>query len=263
MTLPSRPRFGLVTYLWGKDLPLPELLATCEAAGVGGVELRTEHAHGVEPSLSARARSEVRDRFMQSGVVLVGYGSNARFHEEDSSRVRENIRQATEYIRLMHDCGGSGVKVKPDALPSGSDEGKVIERIGRALNELGQIGDDFGQEIRLECHGRGTSDPEILRRIMEVADHPNVGLCWNCNGDDLKAPGLDANFHKLRPRFGATLHTRVLEDPAYPYPELFRYLVETHYSGWVLLEAGGTPEDLIGALKQQVKQFEQLLTPAE
>jgi len=45
-------RLGLVTYLWGKDFDLPTLLDVCEKSGALGVEVRTEHAHGVEPSLS-------------------------------------------------------------------------------------------------------------------------------------------------------------------------------------------------------------------
>ena len=41
-------------------MKLRELLTTCEAAGIQGVELRTEHAHGVEPTLSKSERKEVR-----------------------------------------------------------------------------------------------------------------------------------------------------------------------------------------------------------
>ena len=44
----SKMRLGLVTYLWGKDWDLPTVIANCEKADVLGVELRTEHAHGVE-----------------------------------------------------------------------------------------------------------------------------------------------------------------------------------------------------------------------
>lgn len=66
-------RFGLVTYLWGKDMDLPTLLDVCEKSGVLGVELRTQHAHGVEPVLSKAQRIEVRKRFADSPVELVGY----------------------------------------------------------------------------------------------------------------------------------------------------------------------------------------------
>ncbi|HKL31689.1 MAG TPA: hypothetical protein VJ919_04100, partial [Tangfeifania sp.] len=43
----SKMQIGLVTYQWGRDWDLPTLIANCEETGLLGVELRTEHAHGV------------------------------------------------------------------------------------------------------------------------------------------------------------------------------------------------------------------------
>jgi hypothetical protein len=56
----SAMRFGLVTYLWGQDWDLPTLIKNCTASKVLGVELRTTHAHKVEPSLNAAERKVVR-----------------------------------------------------------------------------------------------------------------------------------------------------------------------------------------------------------
>jgi hypothetical protein len=50
----------------------------------------------------------------------------------------------------MHDCGGSGIKVKPNAFAPGVPRVKTIEQIGNALNELAQYGEGYGQQIRLE-----------------------------------------------------------------------------------------------------------------
>ena len=52
----ARMRIGLVTYLWGQDWDLPTLLANCEKTSILGVELRTQHAHGVEVELSPDQR---------------------------------------------------------------------------------------------------------------------------------------------------------------------------------------------------------------
>src|SRR5690606_18763566 len=93
-------RFGFVSYQWGKDWDLPTLLANCEATGLLGVELRTQHAHGVETSLSAAQRAEVKKRFADSPVTCVGYGSNFEFHSPDAAKLRENIEQAKAYIKL-------------------------------------------------------------------------------------------------------------------------------------------------------------------
>src|SRR5262245_57882116 len=56
-------RFGLVTYQWGKDWDLPTLITNCSKAGALGVELRTTHKHGVEPTLTDAERAAVRKRF--------------------------------------------------------------------------------------------------------------------------------------------------------------------------------------------------------
>src|SRR5260370_1385552 len=46
---------GLVTYNVAKDWDLDTILKNCKAAGIEGVEFRTTHAHGVEPSIDAAA----------------------------------------------------------------------------------------------------------------------------------------------------------------------------------------------------------------
>ena len=258
----STMKFGLVTYLWGKDMKLPDLIRSCEEAGVAGVETRTQHAHGVEPSLSAVERREVRDRFKDSSVSLVGYGSNAQFHDADSEKLKANIELTKKYIRLMHDCGGSGVKVKPNGFVQGVPKEKSILQIGRALNEVAAYGDDWGQEIRVEAHGKGTSDLPVMKAIFDMANHPNVGVCWNSNGVDTQGGGLESNFNMVRDRFGATAHVRELNVGDYPYQQLMKMMVQTKYNGWILLEARTNPVDKIVAMKEQREIFEGMIATA-
>ena len=52
----SKMQLGFCTYLWGQDWDLPTLIANCEKAEVLAVETRTEHAHGVEPTLNESQR---------------------------------------------------------------------------------------------------------------------------------------------------------------------------------------------------------------
>ena len=61
---------------------------------------------------------------------------------------------------------------------------KTIEQIGKSLNELGAFGADHAQQIRLEVHGQCQRLP-IIKQIMDIADHPNVAVCWNSNPEDL------------------------------------------------------------------------------
>lgn len=254
----STMKFGLVTYLWGKDMDLPTLIDVCEKSGLGGVELRTEHAHGVEPSLTKHARREVRKRFADSPVELVGYGSNAQYHESDPAKLQNNIELTKRYIELMHDCGGSGVKVKPNGFPKNVARAKTIQQIGEALNVVAKFGHEHGQQIRVEVHGRGTSQLPVIRDIFKIADHPNATVCWNSNDVDLEGKGLEQNFDLVKDRFGATVHVREFNEGKYPYPKLMQLFKKMRYAGWILLEARTNPADKVAALKQQREIFEEL-----
>ncbi len=252
-------QFGLVTYLWGKDMDLPTLLDVCEQSQVLGVELRTEHAHGVEPTLSKAERTEVRKRFADSPVTLVGYGSNAEYHDADPKKLQINIDLTKKYIELMHDCGGTGVKVKPNTLPADVPREQTIEQIGKALNEVAAYGEGFGQQIRVEVHGKLTSDLPVIKAIFDVADHPNATICWNSNDQDLDGEGLVHNFNLVKDRFGDTVHVRELNMGEYPYQELMNLFVAMDDTGWILLEARTNPEDKVAALIEQREVFERMV----
>ena len=253
-------RFGLVTYQWGKDWDLPTLISNCEKAGLSGVELRTQHAHGVEPSLTSAQRAEVKKRFNDSPLECVGYGSNQEYHSPDSDIVRKNINGTLELIKLCHDIGASGVKVKPNNLPEGVPPEKTIAQIGRSLNEVGRFAADYGQAIRVEVHGRKTSEIPVMKAIFDHVEEESVGMCWNSNGQDLLPPGLETNFDLIRDRFGDTVHVRELDSSDYPYAELFKLFVASDYAGWILLEARTEPADRVVAMKKQLALFNKMIS---
>ena len=62
-------KIGTVTYNIAKDWDVPTIIKNCESTGFEAVELRTTHKHGVEPTLSAAERSEVKKRFADVGVI--------------------------------------------------------------------------------------------------------------------------------------------------------------------------------------------------
>jgi sugar phosphate isomerase/epimerase len=254
--------FGMVTYMWGAKWDVPTLLENLAKTNVLGVELRTSHAHGVEPSLNADQRAEVKKRFADSPVKLVGLGSAEEYHKPDPAAVQRAIENTKAFVKLSHDVGGSGVKVRPNDLPKGVPVEKTIEQIGKALNACGAFAADYGQQIRLEVHG-GASKLPVIKQIMDVADHPSVGVCWNSNNSDLDQPGLEHNFNLVKARLGNTAHVRPLDTPGYPWADLVALFVRANFRGWLLLEAGGTPADPIAALKQQRELFESMLAKAK
>jgi sugar phosphate isomerase/epimerase len=226
---------GLVTYNLAPDWDIPTIIKNCEAAGFGGVELRTTHAHKVEVALSKDERKEVKRRFADSKVQLMGLGSIFDYHTPDQAKLRKDIEATKEYIILAEDVGATGVKVRPNGLPKEVPVEKTLEQIGRSLREIGDFARDHGQVIRLEVHGTGTSLPPNIRKILDVANHPSVGACWNSNATDLSGQGWDYNFDLLKDKI-FSVHMTDLFNEGYPYRKLLTRLNDIHFTGFCLAE---------------------------
>ena len=228
-------KLGLVTYNLAKDWDLATVIKHCTEAQFDGVELRTSHAHQVEVALTPAERAEVKRRFADSPVHLMGLGSAFDYHTPDQAKLRADIAATKEYIVLAQDVGASGVKVRPNGLPEEVPVEKTLEQIGRSLRELGEFAAGHGQQIRLEVHGPGTSLVPHIETILKVSDHPAVGACWNSNQTDLDGDGFDANFDRLKGKI-YSVHMRDLYLEEYPFGRLLRRLVESGFRGYTMAE---------------------------
>ena len=251
-------KLGFVTYLWGKDWDQDTLIKNLTASKIHGVELRVDHAHGISPKLTNEQRILVKKKFQDSPIVIVGMGTNQQYDYPEPEKLRESIEQTKAFFQLSHDIGGLGVKVKPNQFRAGIPHEKTIEQIGKSLNELAKYGADMGQKLRLEVHGNETQEIANIKAIMDVANHPNATVCWNCNPEDLHGGGLEANFNLLKSRFGDTCHVRELNDTTYPYQDLMHLFVKNNYHGWILLECRTDPSDKVKALIEQREIFEKM-----
>lgn len=255
----AKMKLGLVTYLWGAKWSLPEIISTLEKSGVLGVELRTTHAHGVEIALDAKARADVKQRFDDSPAILVGIGSNERFDDPNPVVVKQAIEKTKAFLKLSHDVGSTGVKVKPNSFHKGVDHDVTIAQIGQSLNTIGKFAADYGQQVRLEVHG-SCQKPAIIKKIMEHVDQPSVRVCWNSNPGELQGKGLEYNFNLIKDYFGDTVHIRELDYKKYPFEKLVELLATANYGGWLLIEAHSkTPQDPIATLRQQNKLLKKML----
>jgi len=243
---PRRFDLGLVTYNVVKDWDLPTILRVCDEVGIAAVELRTTHRHGVEPSLSAAERAEVKKRFADSRVKFWGCGSTCEFHSPDPAVVAKNVEECRRFIGLVSDLGGTGVKVRPNGLPKEVPVEETLEQIGRALAECGKAAEEAGVEIWVEVHGGGTQEPPRMKSIMEACGHPSVGVTWNSNGTDLMNGSVAESFALLAP-WVRSCHINELGNDAkgtYPYRELFRLLREADYDRYTLIEIGTAYPDV-------------------
>jgi sugar phosphate isomerase/epimerase len=255
----ARFKLGIVTYEVPKFWDLPTLLKVCKEVGIAAVECRTSHKHGVEPSLTAEQRKDVRKQFADSGVVFWGCGSVCDFHSLDAAVVKKNIEDCKRFIDLVKDLGGKGVKVRPNGVTKGADPQKTFEQIGKALAECGRAAEAAGVETWVEVHGAVTQIPTNMKAIMDACGHKSVGVCWNSNPPDVENKSVAKSFALLKPHL-KSCHINELGNDAkgtYPYRELFRLLREANYDRYTLVEIGKAYPDVAEGT-EYLKQYKAL-----
>jgi hypothetical protein len=257
---PARTRFGFTTYQWGKDWDIPTLIANCTKAEVYGVELRTSqsYAHGVELELDIHQRAEVKKRFADSPITLVGVATSERFDSPDPAELKTAIENAKAYLLLSRDIGASGVRVFPNSFHDGIPHDQTVAQIGQAVNIVGRFATDCGQQVRLEAHGNVGELP-TLKAIMEYVDQPSVGLKLNSSSRDSEGAGFENNFNLVKNYLGDTLHLHNLKDTAFPYQLQMDLLVKMGWTGWQLLEVSDKVPDRVAALIEQRQLWDQML----
>jgi sugar phosphate isomerase/epimerase len=238
---PAAPfHLSCVTYNVLKDMDLDTIIKTLEAAGIGAVELRTEHKHGVEPSISAAERAKVRDRFQASKVKLVSFGSTCEFQSLDDAARRKQIETARAFVDLAKDTGAIAVKVRPNGVPRGSTIDAVTPRIAEGLREASEYGKSKGIEIWMEVHGGTTQEPKNAHAILKAANHPNVFACWNSNPTDVVNGSVKPSWELLGP-YVRSAHINELTSN-YPWRELFQLMRGSGYNRYTFCECAESKE---------------------
>ncbi len=256
----ARMSFGLATYTWGKDWDIPALIAHCTQAGVHGVELRTSanYAHGVEVTLDAARRAEVRKRFADSPVRVVSLATSERMDWPEPDRLRAAIESAKAHLILSHDIGCDVVRVFPNQFHKNVPREKTIEQIARAVDELGGCAGGLGQEVSLEAHGPA-GELTTMRAVMDRVTQRTVRIRLNCDRRDTQGAGFAANFDLVKEHLSRVIHLHDLADPDYPYQLMVDLLVKMNWTGWALAERGDAVPDRVQAMADQRRVWETMI----
>jgi sugar phosphate isomerase/epimerase len=246
----SKMKFGFTPFMWGRDWDLPTIIANCTRAKAFGVELRTsvKFAHGVEMELSAAQRTEVKKRFADSPVAVVGLSCSEKFDHTDPEKLKAAIEAAKGYMKLSHDVGGSGVRVFANDFQKGVPEEQTIAQVAKSLNEVGKYAAGYGQQVRLENHGN-MGRFATLRKIMDQVTEKNVRIKLNCAAEDAADGKFESNFNLIKNLLGDTLHMHdVITDKKFPYQLQSDLLIDMGWAGWWLVEMSSNVPDKVQAL---------------
>ena len=179
--------------------------------------------------------------------------------------MKKNIETCKQFIELVHDIGGKGVKVRPNGVPKGADPQKTFEQIGKALIECGKAARDAGRRnLGRGARGRHGRAEEHPAPSWTPAGIPSVGLTWNSNATDLDAKkSVEPAFELLKPWI-RSCHINDLENDkkgTYPYRELFALFRAMDYDRYTLCEVGKSYDVAEGTkfLKVYKKQWDELV----
>lgn len=254
-------QFGITTHPWSEGWELSTLVENLTKADISGIELHVENGCGIDIGLDKKERREARKILKNNSIQIIGLNSDEHFDHPSPERLRDAIDRTMECIKLSADMGGGSVGIKQGRFHPHIPKSRTVYQIGRTLNQLGRMGTAYNQQIRLIIDGPN-ANIEAIKDIMDIAEHPNVTVSWSSNPGDLRGKGLEANFELLQNRLGDIVYVHEMNDPAYPYNDLIRLLVNCDYRGWVMFKAQTNPPDKVNALIEQRKIFEQLLGKA-
>lgn len=237
-----RPEGENMTFGWNtgglaERWDLDMLLEIAKEAGVHGVELGAGHGHGVALTLSPEARDEVRSKFEQAGLELIGMSVPAILEGGSPEALMTAADMVKQHVRLSHDAGGSGVRLRLGSF-KGGDAG-VRDKVAGVLRDLGDFAVGFGQELRLEADV-GSGELAEVAGVLKAVDSAEVRAALRVDDAGVSAELLKKTFEQLSDGLGQTVVFDVKQEGgASVYDALAACLVGTDYAGWTVLAVQG------------------------
>ena len=150
---------------------LEDKLRACAAAGFDGVEIFVQ-----DLVVSPSSPEQIRSLAAGLGLTLDLYQPFRDFEGVTEDLLEENLRRAEAKFRLMDRMGIDTMLVCSNVATATVDDDAVA---AAQLRRMGELAAHYGIRLAYEAlaWGRFVSDFEHAWRIVEMADHPNVGTC--------------------------------------------------------------------------------------
>ena len=121
--------------------------------------------------------SETRDRMAGAGLLASMVLTSAKLIVPESE-VDANMRLAESHIEIAGGLGAPSIRVFGGQFPIGLSHAAAVRRAAERLRRLGDFAGPRNVMVLLETHDDFT-DPVLMRRVLEAADHPQVGAIWD------------------------------------------------------------------------------------
>jgi sugar phosphate isomerase/epimerase len=127
---------------------------------------------------SAERIASTRKMVEEQGLRIVDLGTSAEMHHSDPAKRLSNLNEAKRFIDLAEQLNCPYIRVFPNNLPKDEKREATIDLIIKGLMELGEYAKGTKVSVLMESHGDAVDTLE-LKKIMDSANHQNVGMVWD------------------------------------------------------------------------------------
>jgi sugar phosphate isomerase/epimerase len=241
-------KLSIDTYVICGDMELEKLIDVAKASGYVGIEFRAESGqkHGVEPETAKAQRQEIKQKMADAGMATSCISTSVRYESPDRAERQKNIERAKQFVELAADIDCGRIRTFGNNFPRDMEKQEVIKYVGESLREVGQFAAGYSVDVLLEMHG-DFYYWEYCLNAVKIADHPNVWINYNSDKRDLVDGSVKETYRHVA-KYLRHVHMHNLEDPTFPYKELFQLLKDDGYNKYMSLElgySGGDPETVM------------------
>ncbi|WNR43020.1 sugar phosphate isomerase/epimerase family protein [Paenibacillus roseipurpureus] len=256
------------------------LIRFCKEIGCDCVDITSYFIPGYEnftmpskPDQEIYAYAEsIRKLSEELGIEISGTGVKNDFADPDAERRALDVKRIKYWIDVAAAMGAPVMRVFNGEIPKDilTTDWETIakERIVPALMECADYGASKGIRIGMQNHADITSTADQVIRILEWANHPNLGVvndtgCYKTFGaktgdgyawyDDIEAV-LPYTYNFQIKRLPAGLNTEALTE----LDELFTRIRYSNYRGYVPLETIWSNSDPLHPGKLSEPPYEQV-----
>ncbi|WP_104054153.1 MULTISPECIES: bifunctional sugar phosphate isomerase/epimerase/4-hydroxyphenylpyruvate dioxygenase family protein [unclassified Arthrobacter] len=150
---------------------LEEKMRACAAAGFDGIEIFEQ-----DLLVSPHSPEDIRALAASLGLSLDLYQPFRDFEGVSEDLLEANLYRAEAKFSLMNRLGADTMLVCSNVATASIDDDGVA---ASQLRRLGEVAAGYGIRLAYEAlaWGRYVNDYEHAQRIVDLADHPNVGTC--------------------------------------------------------------------------------------
>lgn len=140
-------------------------------------------------------------------------GSSAAMHHNEGNERQKNLDEAKRFIDLAQKIQCPYIRVFPNNLPKDQERNATIDLIIQGLIELGNHAKGSDVTVLMESHGELVHTAD-LQKIMQSAEHKNVGMVWDI----------------------VNMWSATKEPPADVYATLKKYIRHTHIKDLIIVD---------------------------